>query len=114
MYIVIVNGMLSVFSCMIFVLGSIVMIQTNSSLSARVDHIHITVTCQMTGKKPFCRHQAFQLQQALNKNESNELESDSFKWNYTYLYEFQSGNKIWIFFVLLVSTVAPYAIDLLP
>lgn len=49
-----------------------------------------------------CRHGAFQLYQALNKNESNELESDSFKWNYTYLYEFQSGNELWILCVLLL------------
>lgn len=38
---------------------------------------------------------------ALNKNESNELESDSFKWNYTYLYEFQSGEQNMDFFYSL-------------
>lgn len=40
-------------------------------------------------KENQCRQRAFQLSWHLNKNESNELESDLFKWNYMYLYEFQ-------------------------
>lgn len=44
----------------------------------------------------------------LHKNESNELESDSFKWNYTYLYEFQSGKRNMDFFTVVGIVVVAH------